>query len=66
MPSVPDPMKSLGFTEQFLASRRAQYIEEDKHFVIEQCSVRHPVFHGFLERDGAAGIHRNEARLGGD
>lgn len=34
-PSVPDPMESLGFTEQYLATRRAQYIGEDAHFALE-------------------------------
>lgn len=41
MPSVPDRMKSLGFTEEFLVRRRARYVADDKFFVIEkvQCGV---------------------------
>jgi hypothetical protein len=41
VPSVPDPMKSLGFTEDFLAHRRARYVGEDKSFAIAnvECGV---------------------------
>src|SRR5262245_57564952 len=41
VPSVPDPMKSLGFTEDFLAHRRARYVGEDKNFAIDnvECGV---------------------------
>jgi hypothetical protein len=32
MASVPDPLKSLGFSDEFLAARRARYVAEDAHF----------------------------------
>jgi len=58
VPSVPDPMKSLGFTEEFLAHRRARYVGEDKHFAIEnvECAALFfmafwsgPALQGFAE-----------------
>src|SRR5262245_49591848 len=41
VPSVPDPTKSLGFTEDFLSNRRARYVGEDKDFEIQrvECGV---------------------------
>src|SRR5579862_8322406 len=41
VPSSPDRMKSLGFTEEYLAHRRARYLAEYQHFAIErmECGV---------------------------
>lgn len=47
VPSVPDPMKSLGFTGDFLAHRRARYVGEDKDFAIEKVSCGVVVFMAF-------------------